>query len=108
LNYALDEFEAMRRLVPGLEQTEVYGTELRFLIAEINERLFRLVEESSLAFESGDRSPIHPEETKAYVERARARLVRARNHFVAENIYRLMEPVAQDCASGPAMAPQVH
>jgi anaerobic magnesium-protoporphyrin IX monomethyl ester cyclase len=107
-NYALDEFEAMRRLVPGLEQTEVYGSELRSLIAETNERLFRLVEESSVAFESGDRSPINPEETKVYVEEARARLVSARNNFVAENIYRLIEPVAQDCASGPVMAPQVH
>ncbi len=107
-NYALDEFEAMRRLVPGLEQTEVYSSELRSLIAETNERLFRLVEESSLAFENGDRSLIDPEETKAYVEQARARLVSARNNFVAENIYRLMEPVAQDCASGPVMAPQIH
>ncbi len=107
-NYALDEFQAMRRLVPGLEQTEVYGSELRSLIAETNERLFRLVEESSLAFESGDRSVINPGETKAWVEEARTRLVSARNNFVAENIYRLIEPVAQDCASGPVMAPQVH
>ncbi len=107
-NYALDEFEAMRRLVPGLEQTEVYGAELRSLIAETNERLFRLVEESSIAFERGDRSLINPKETKAWVEEARARLVSARNNFVAENIYRLIEPVAQDCASGPVMAPQVH
>jgi hypothetical protein len=51
---------------------------------------------------------IIPEETKAYVEEARARLVSARNNFVAENIYRLIEPVAEDCASGPVMAPQVH
>jgi anaerobic magnesium-protoporphyrin IX monomethyl ester cyclase len=107
-NYALDEFEAMRRLVPGLEQTEVYGSELRSLIGETNERLFRLVEESSIAFESGDRSLINPEETNAWVEEARTRLVSARNNFVAENIYRLIEPVAQDCASGPVMAPQVH
>jgi hypothetical protein len=98
----------MRRLVPGLEQTEVYGRELRSLIGQTNERLFRLVEESSIAFESGDRSLINPEETKAWVEEARTRLVSARNNFVAENIYRLIEPVAQDCASGPVMAPQVH
>ncbi len=107
-NYALDEFQAMRRLVPGLEQTEVYRAELRSLIAETNERLFRLVEESSLAFERGDRSLIDAGETKACVDRARGRLVHARNKFVAENIYRLMEPVAQDCSSGPVMAPQIH
>ncbi|PWT87100.1 MAG: B12-binding domain-containing radical SAM protein [Proteobacteria bacterium] len=107
-NYALDEFHAMRRLVRGLELTEVYETELRTLIRETNERLFRLVEESSVAFERGDRSLIDPEQTKVYVEQARGRLVRARNNFVAENIYRLIEPVAQDCASGPVMAPQVH
>jgi radical SAM superfamily enzyme YgiQ (UPF0313 family) len=107
-NYALDEFQAMRRLVRGLEQTEVYGNELRSLIGEMNERLFRLVEESSFLFESGDRLLINPEETNAYVDQVRARPVRARNNFVAENIYRLMEPVSQDCASGPVMAPQVH
>jgi radical SAM superfamily enzyme YgiQ (UPF0313 family) len=108
LNYALDEFHAMKRLVPGLEKADVYDAALCSLIRETNERLFRLVEESSLAFEKGDRSLIDPEAAQAYCEDARARLVRTRNNFVAENIYRLIEPVSQNCASGPVMAPQIH
>jgi radical SAM superfamily enzyme YgiQ (UPF0313 family) len=108
LNYALDEFKAMERLVPGLEQVSVYEASLRSLIADVNETLFRLVEESSIAFENGDRSAIDTEAAKAYCDEARRRLIVIRNNFVAANIYRLIEPVNQDCASGPIMAPQVH
>jgi len=109
LNYALDELEAMKRLVSGLEQSGVYEAALRSLIRETNERLFRLVEESSLAFEAGDRSILDPEGVRTYCEQAGTRLVRMRNNFVAENIFRLMDhPVSQDCADGPVMTPQIH
>lgn len=108
LNYALDEFQAMKRLVPGLTQIDLYDTELRSLISEANERLFSLVEDSSLAFEKGDRSPIDSESAKAYCQEARERLIRIRNDFVAENIDLLIEPVAKDCSSGPVIAPQIH
>src|SRR6516164_4987099 len=108
LNYALDEFKAMQRLVPGLEGSLVYDTGLRSLIREVNERLFLLVEESSVAFEHGDRSVIDSATSKAFCDKARTRLVDMRNKFVAENIYRLMGPVNQDCVSGPVMAPQIH
>jgi anaerobic magnesium-protoporphyrin IX monomethyl ester cyclase len=108
LNYALDEFQAMKRLVPGLKKTAIYEAALRSLIREANQSLFSLIEESSLAFEQGDRSIIDPEAAKTYCEGARDRLVRIRNNFVAENVYRLVEPAPQDCASGPVMAPQIH
>lgn len=108
LNYALDEFKAMQRLVPGLEGSLAYDTGLRSLIREVNERLFWLVEESSVAFEHGDRSVIDSATSKAFCDKARTRLVNMRNKFVAENIYRLMGPVNQDCVSGPVMAPQIH
>ncbi len=107
-NYVLDEFKAMQRLVPGLEKTDVYASELRSMISETNERLFRLVEESSFAFERGDTSLINPEAARKYCDQIRARLIHARNTFVAENVFRLMEPVNADCVSGPVMAPQVH
>lgn len=107
-NYALDEFKAMERLVPGLSETDTYRNALRSLIQRTNERLFCLVEESSAAFERGDRSMLDPGIAKAYCEEARAELIRVRNEFVAENIYRLMDPVSPDCISGPVMAPQIH
>jgi anaerobic magnesium-protoporphyrin IX monomethyl ester cyclase len=108
LNYALDELGAMKRLIPGLEQVAVYDAELRSLITETNRRLFLLVEESSLAFELDGRSVIEPGPVEDYCQRAKAELARIRNNFVAQNIFRLIEPVNQDCASGPVMTPQVH
>src|SRR5262249_20102209 len=60
MNYAWDEFETIRRLVPEVENTQAYAADLRALVQESNEQLFRLVEESSLAFEQGDRSPLDP------------------------------------------------
>jgi hypothetical protein len=108
LNYALDEFEAMKRLVCGLENIEVYGTALRSLIRETNERLFRLVEDSSSAFERGDRSTIDADAVRAYCEEAEAQLIQIRNTFVAENILRLVDQVSPDSSNAPVMAPQVH
>ena len=108
LNYALDELGAMKRLIPGLEQVAVYDAQLRSLIKVTNQRLFLLVEESSLAFERNGRSTIEPAAVQDYCERAKAELVSIRNNFVSQNIFRLMEPANKDCASGPVMAPQVH
>jgi radical SAM superfamily enzyme YgiQ (UPF0313 family) len=108
LNYALDELGAMKRLVRGLERTEVYERELRSLIQRTNQRLFNLVEESTLAFERGNRSLIDPVDVRTYCEQAGEELIRLRNAFVADNVFRLTEPVNPDCASGPVMAPQVH
>jgi radical SAM superfamily enzyme YgiQ (UPF0313 family) len=108
LNYAWDEFEAVRRLAPAVWGAEDYRTKLRSLTAESNERLFKLVEESSLAFEQGDRSQLDHVAIKDYCEQGRARLLTVRNNFIAENIDLLMEAVSPNCASGPVIAPQVH
>jgi hypothetical protein len=78
------------------------------LTRECNERLFRLVEESSLAFEQGHRTPLDANSVHRYCEQSLARLVSMRNHFVADNIYLLMDTVSPDCAHGPVMAPQIH
>jgi anaerobic magnesium-protoporphyrin IX monomethyl ester cyclase len=108
LNYAWDELESVRRLVPGVQGADDYRTALRSLTSESNERLFRLVEESSLAFEQGDRSKLNPGAVGKYCENGRTRLLDLRNDFIAENINLLMETVRPDCASGPVMAPQMH
>jgi anaerobic magnesium-protoporphyrin IX monomethyl ester cyclase len=108
ISYAWDELEAVRRLVPGTSGGEAYAGALRSLTAESNERLFRLVEETSVAFEGGDRKSLDPAMAKLYCEKAGARLVNLRNSFVSDNIYLLAESVNADCSSGPVLAPQVH
>jgi anaerobic magnesium-protoporphyrin IX monomethyl ester cyclase len=108
LNYAWDELETVRRLAPGVRGADCYRTALRSLTAESNERLFRLVEKSSLAFERGDRSMLDPGRVRGYCEEGRARLLDMRNRFIADNIELLMATVSADCASGPVMTPQIH
>jgi radical SAM superfamily enzyme YgiQ (UPF0313 family) len=108
LNYAWDELAAVKRLVPGIVGGEVYTADLRALTKESNGQLFRLVEESSLAFEHGDRTTLDANAVSRYCEQSQARLVSIRNHFIAENLYLLMETVRPDCAHGPVMAPQIH
>lgn len=58
----------------------------RLVTRESNERLFRLVEESSLAFEKGDEMPIDAEAAHRYCAEARERLANIRNAFIADNI----------------------
>jgi radical SAM superfamily enzyme YgiQ (UPF0313 family) len=108
LSYAWDEFETVRRLVPGIQGSEVYRAALQLLTKESNERLFRLVEESSLAFEQGDRSTLDPTPVGVYCEEIGAQLISVRNNFISENIYLLMDTVSPDCANGPVLTPQVH
>jgi anaerobic magnesium-protoporphyrin IX monomethyl ester cyclase len=108
LNYAWDELEAVRRLVPGVEGIEPYRAALRSLTRDSNERLFRLVEESSTAFEAGDGMMLDPLVTRAYCGGNVARLVALRNSFIADNIYLLQDASRLDCTSGPVIAPQLH
>jgi anaerobic magnesium-protoporphyrin IX monomethyl ester cyclase len=108
LNYAWDELEAVRRLVTGVEGVEPYRAALRSLTRDSNERLFRLVEESSTAFEAGDGMMLDPLATRAYCEGNVARLVALRNSFIADNIYLLQDASRLDCTSGPVIAPQLH
>jgi len=108
LNYAWDEVETIRRLVPGAQGTEAYRLGLRSLTAESNERLFRLVEESLLAFEAGDPSKLDPVVVGEYCEKGRTRLLAMRNAFMKENVELLMDTISRDCASGPVLAPQIH
>jgi len=108
LSYAWDEVETFARLTPGLRGAGVYRAALAKLTAQANARLFRLVEESSLAFEHGDRSPLDPKPIAAYCKRTRKRLIDLRNVFVADNLTPLSERINADCSSGPVLRPQVH
>ena len=108
LSYAFDEIETFERLTPGLRGARAYRKGLIRLTASANERLFRLVEQSSLAFEQGGRAGLEPKRIAAFCERSRARLLDLRNAFVADNLEPLTERINADCASGPVMRPQVH
>jgi anaerobic magnesium-protoporphyrin IX monomethyl ester cyclase len=108
LSYAFDEIETFERLTPGLRGARAYRKGLMRLTAGANQRLFRLVEETSLAFEQGDRSALEPRRIAAFCERARAKLLDLRNAFVADNLEPLTERINADCSSGPVMRPQVH
>jgi hypothetical protein len=66
------------------------------------------VEQSSLAFEAGDRSPFDVEALHAWCASAQDRLVELRNEFVAANLDPLARAINADCASGPVLMPQVH
>ena len=78
------------------------------LTAKANERLFRLVEQTSLAFEQGDRAPLDAKPVVAFCERTRSKLHDLRNAFVADNLEPLTERINADCSSGPVMRPQIH
>jgi hypothetical protein len=101
LNYALDELETVRRLVPGVQGIDDYQMALQVQTRESNERLFRLVEETSMAFEAGDRSRFDPVGVSDYCEKNVNRLVATRNSFIAENIYLLRDASNVDCTNGP-------
>jgi radical SAM superfamily enzyme YgiQ (UPF0313 family) len=108
LSYAWDEVETFARLATGLRGVKAYRKALAKLTAQANERLFRLVEESSLAFEQGDRSLLVRKAIAAYCKRAQTRLADLRNVFVADNIDPLTDRINADCSSGPVLRPQVH
>jgi radical SAM superfamily enzyme YgiQ (UPF0313 family) len=108
LSYAWDELATFARLTPGLSGEAAYRTALARLTAKANERLFRFVEETSLAFEAGDMSGLAPEPVAAYCGRTGEELAVLRNEFVAGNLGPLTEGINADCSSGPVMLPQVH
>jgi anaerobic magnesium-protoporphyrin IX monomethyl ester cyclase len=108
LNYAFDELETFKRLVPEVGGFEEYGTALRSLTAESNERLFRLVEESSLGFQRGDRSYLDPAAAKESCKSLDVALTDLRNGFVTKNVTLLARAASMSCADGPVISPSIH
>jgi hypothetical protein len=108
LNWAGEELETIRRLVPGAHGVAGYRTALSALTAESNEQLFRLIEESSLAFEGGDRAPLDLAETRRITAATRQQMLEIRNRFVAGNVDALIDATRVDAIRGPVLAPQVH
>ena len=109
-SWAREELETARRLVGDLHDVDAYRRSLGTLIAESNELLFTLVEESSLAFErTGDTSLL--DETAAHeqaCERMRLSLLDLRNAFVAENQQAMLAELNVGAIRGPVGAPHVH
>jgi hypothetical protein len=108
LNETADELETINRLAPGCHGVEAYRAALRALVAECNAQLFQLVEESSIAFERGDRSPLEPDRMRAYCQRMKGHLAELRDDFIGDNVDSLMENIVADRIKAPVMMPQVH
>jgi radical SAM superfamily enzyme YgiQ (UPF0313 family) len=108
LNWAAEELETIRRLVPEAHGVAAYRTALNALTAESNEQLFRLIEESSLAFEGGDHAPLDLAETRRITAATRQQMLEIRNRFVAGNIDALIDATTVGAIRGPVLAPQVH
>lgn len=108
LNWALDEFEIARRLAPGLIGAAEYHAALKALTAASNEELFRLIEESSLGFEGGNRRMPRTEEAQRSCQRIRGQLLGIRNDFFLDNVPVLTEALRVDAVRGPVIAPQIH
>jgi hypothetical protein len=96
-------------LTAGLAGVATYRSALAELTAESNERLFELVENSSLAFEqAGDGSLLDPASSMTACASLRERLLSLRNGWVAENRQALLEELNAMRIRGPVGAPQVH
>jgi anaerobic magnesium-protoporphyrin IX monomethyl ester cyclase len=108
LNWAWDEFEMTRRLIPGLVGAAEYYSALRALTAASNEELFQLIESSSLSFEQGKRPALRAELKQSSCEQIRSQLLELRNNFLLNNLPVLSDAVRLDSVRGPVMAPQVH
>jgi hypothetical protein len=108
LSYVVDEFEMICRLVGGVTGVEAYRASLKALTRQSNERLLGLVEHFAESFAAGDPTVPDRDEIRDYCETSIARLVEARNEFIAENIYLLRDASEAACPSGPVLAPQVH
>jgi anaerobic magnesium-protoporphyrin IX monomethyl ester cyclase len=108
LNYAMDELATFRRLVPEVRGHPEYRAALKTLTAESNAQLFAVVEESSVAFERGERLPFHPREASRICEGFDRQLVELRNGFVADNLEMLATAASMSCSDGPVISPSVH
>jgi radical SAM superfamily enzyme YgiQ (UPF0313 family) len=109
LNWAREELEVAARLATGLRGLEGYKQALIALTAESNQLLFRLVEDSSHAYEDDDDVTLLDRSDSAEVcRRIKAELLRLRNEFVAENADELIAEAAAGSIRGPVTAPHVH
>jgi radical SAM superfamily enzyme YgiQ (UPF0313 family) len=108
INYAIDELASFRRLVPEVLGHQNYYASLRGLAARSNERLFNVVEGSSVAFEHGEREAFDPEGAASICKALDHELTELRNGFVADNVVLLARAASMRCSDGPVISPSVH
>ena len=105
---SIDEVETIERLAPLASGCAEYRAALRALTAESNDRLLRLVEDSSLAFERGDPELLDPLPIAAYCEAQLETLDALRDTFLRRNMDTLIASIRGMPAAHPVMMPQVH
>jgi hypothetical protein len=105
---SIDEVETIERLAPLASGCEDYRASLRTLTAESNDRLLKLVEDSSFAFERGDFGPLDPLPIEAYCNAQLETLDALRHAFLSRNMDTLIASIQGASAAHPVMMPQVH
>jgi radical SAM superfamily enzyme YgiQ (UPF0313 family) len=106
LNWAWHELAVLERLVRVLDGTDAYREALAALTRRSNDELFRFVQESSRAFEQGDRSHFD-EEAVPDCDGIKADLLAIRDPFIALNEDTVLEAVFGERVTGPIVAPQI-
>jgi radical SAM superfamily enzyme YgiQ (UPF0313 family) len=108
LNWAWHEVFVIRRLVGELDGLRGFETDLADLTRRSNAVLFDFVEETSLAFETGDTRPLLRHGLRAPRAELGSELLDLRNGFIADHQDAMLEALtATDGIHGPALMPQV-
>ncbi len=107
LNWAWHELEIAARLVGKLDGERGYRAALAGLTRRSNEELFGFVEETSVAFERGDRSLLAPETTEGRCRAIQSDLLALRNAFVARNQDAVLSAALGERLTGPIVSPQI-
>jgi anaerobic magnesium-protoporphyrin IX monomethyl ester cyclase len=112
LSYSLansvDELETITRLAPEALGCDEYRSALRLIAAECNERLLGLVDDSSLAFERGDCTPLDPKPIADYCKANLSKLDGLRSEFLTRNMDTLISSIIGAQPAHPVMMPQAH
>jgi hypothetical protein len=96
----------LERLVPSLEGTKAYKNELAALTRRSNDELFGFVQESSRAFEQGDRSPFD-QDIEPIAGTIKDDLLAIRDPFIELNEDVVLAAVFGERVTGPIVAPQI-
>ena len=108
LNWAWHEVFIVERLVGHLPGIADYSRALAALTQRSNEALFSIVEETSLAYEQGQRHPmLSKDQTQPICDAIHTQLLDLRNEAIALHEDVLMEALAKRQITGPVTAPQI-
>ena len=107
LNWAWNELEILTRLASPLSGLGEYRCSLAGLTRRSNRELFELVQETSIAFESDDRSALSTDRVEPICQAVIKDLLELRNAFISDNAEAVLAAVRGDRVTGPIVSPQI-